>query len=132
MLQLLTAFPLYSAGAFEIQKKCRLESSRLCSGWHRSSLSQRDALEMRLLWLPRRINSLAHHLIHRHRAATDSTARKNDINCIALCCVPTIVPGTVAPTACCRILLYLVGLMAHTHTLTRRSTVHGCHRGKKT
>ena len=58
---------VYCAGAFEIQKKCGSEPSRLCSGWHtkhtcvhtqrhRSWLSQRGDLEVRLLWLPQRIN----------------------------------------------------------------------------
>ena len=101
---------VYCAGAFEIQKICRLQLCRLCSGWrtgahawvytqsHRSWPLQRDDLDVRLPWLTRRINSLEHGLIHRHTAAADSTAQKSGIDCTALCCVPTVVPCTIVPT----------------------------------
>ena len=91
-----------------------LHTQRRCS-W----LSKRDDLEARLLRLPRRLSSLDHDLIT-DTGAADNAAQKDGINCTALCCVPTVLLAVG----------YWVRVHTRTHSRTRRSTVHGCHKGK--
>ena len=84
---------------------------------HRSWLPQRDDLELRMLWLPRRINSLEHDLVHIYTTASSRRQHKKMVVIAQLSAVRLkyyMIPGTLVPTACCR----MMSSMAHTHTLT--------------
>ena len=57
----------YYTGAFEIQENCGLESSRFGSGWHTNAQHMRTQRgDVRLLWLPRRFDTLVHSSRRQH------------------------------------------------------------------
>ena len=134
---------VYCADAFETHKKCGLEPCRLCSGWHMRAhaVAPFMAVMKGRPWSAAAvaattytyISRLKHDLIHRYTAAADSTSQKSDIECTALCCVPTaVLPGAeyvVATGTACYNMGSWVRSPARTHTC-RSTAVHGCHKGK--